>query len=273
LRDESGNLVGFSKITRDVTEKRAQEEALRQEVAAKEKAQRRLQQSEESLRRLSLNLLRTQDEERRRIGREMHDSLGQYLSVLKLKLGMLKANEAGLSMGIRTELDQCTAVLEECVKEVRTISYLLYPPMLEEMGLRAAIAWYLEGFSQRSNVKTILGMADRFGRLSRDTELVLFRVLQESLTNVHKHSGSSSANISVLRDSNSVTLEVRDFGKGLPESFLNQSQQDWSQSLGVGLRGMSERIRQLGGELAIETVTPGTLVRAIVPAVDGSLDS
>jgi PAS domain S-box-containing protein len=165
LRDKSGNLIGFSKITRDVTERMEQREALKK--------------SQESLRALSINLLRTQDEERRRIGREMHDSLGQYLTALKMKLGTLKLTQPNLNTkAIQEELSQCGALLEECVKEVRTISYLLYPPMLEEMGLKSAIAWYLDGFSQRSGIKTAFEAPADFARLSSDVELALFRVLQ-----------------------------------------------------------------------------------------------
>jgi PAS domain S-box-containing protein len=244
IKDENGKVIGFGKVTRDLTERML--------------AQQKIQESEASLRDLSLHLLRTQDEERRRIGREIHDSVGQYLSVLKMKLdAQTRQNE---------ELGQCSALVDECVKEVRTISYLLYPPMLEEMGLAEAIPWYLEGFSKRSKIKTTFSVAKEFGRLPRDAELVLFRVLQESLTNVQRHSGSKSANIQLLRKGDSVTLEVSDAGKGVPTAVLEQSSRDWMGSLGVGLRGMSERVRQLGGTLQISSGHNGTTVRATLPS-------
>jgi signal transduction histidine kinase len=225
-----------------------------------EESRQKLVESEKSLRDLSRHLLRIQDEERRRIGREIHDSLGQYLSVLKMKLDGMSAIPP-----TPEETSECANLAEECVKEVRTLSYLLYPPMLEEMGLTSAIPWYLEGFSKRSGIKTVFKAAKDFGRLSRDTELVLFRVLQESLTNVQRHSGSATADISISHADEAVTLRITDRGKGLPATVREQGSQDWMGSLGVGLRGMSERVRQLGGTLEILSSESGTEVRATVP--------
>jgi PAS domain S-box-containing protein len=253
VKNSAGDLLGFSKVTRDSTERMVAQKSL-------EESQRKLQESEKSLRDLSLHLLRTQDEERRRIGREIHDSVGQYVSVLKMKLDAMAVNQI-----TPEELNECGNLAEECVKEVRTISYLLYPPMLEEMGLTSAILWYLEGFSKRSGIKTTFHATKDFGRLSRDTELVLFRVLQESLTNVQRHSGSPTADISISHTPNAVTMQVRDRGKGMPGQILEQSSQDWMGSLGVGLRGMSERLRQLGGTLQMSSNESGTEIRATVP--------
>jgi PAS domain S-box-containing protein len=252
IKDAGDNLLGFTKVTRDFTERMLAQKALQD-------SQRKLQESERSLRDLSLHLLRTQDEERRRIGREIHDSLGQYLSALKMKLDLM-----GSSPPTKDEID-CAHLLEECVKEVRTISYLLYPPMLEEMGLKSAIPWCLEGFSKRSGVQTTFQIPDDFERLSRDAELVLFRVLQESLTNVQRHSGSTNAEITISRSGKDVVLEVADHGKGLPPEILEKGSQDWMGSLGVGLRGMSERLHQLGGLLDISSNERGTRIRAILP--------
>ncbi len=251
VKNHEGTLIGFTKVTRDFTQKMYAQEEL-------ENSRRKLQESENSLRDLSLHLLRTQDEERRRIGREIHDSLGQYLSVLKMKIESMAGNSS--------EIDECANLTEECIKEVRTISYLLYPPMLEEVGLKSAIPWYLEGFSKRSGVKTTFNIPSDFGRLSRDSELVLFRVLQESLTNVQRHSGSKTAEISIFPSQELVTLVVRDQGKGMPAEVLEQGNQDWLGSLGVGVRGMSERVRQLGGKLDIISGENGTEVRASVPS-------
>jgi len=253
IRDESGELVGFGKVTRDLTERMLAQKAL-------ESSQEKLRDSERALRELSLHLLRSQDEERRRIGREIHDSLGQYLSVLKIRLESMNAPAE-----CADDLQSCADLLDTCIREVRTVSYLLYPPMLEEMGLRSAVPWYLDGFSKRSGIKTSLEISDDFGRLSRDAELVLFRVLQECLTNVQRHAGSPTADVRIVRAKDVVTLEVADRGKGLPAAVLERGGQDWMGSLGVGLRGMSERLRQLGGALDISSNGHGTCVRATVP--------
>lgn len=137
--------------------------------------------------------------------------------------------------------------------------------MLEELGLKSAIPWYLEGFSKRSGIETTFQIPDDFGRLSRDAELVLFRVLQESLTNIQRHSGSKMAQVSICSGDDTITLQVTDHGKGIPPAVLEEGSQDWMGSLGVGLRGMSERLRQLGGVLDISSSDRGTDVRATVP--------
>jgi PAS domain S-box-containing protein len=252
IRDRSGALLGFSKVTRDFTERMLAQKALQD-------SERKLRESERSLRGLSLHLLRTQDEERRRIGREIHDSLGQYLAALKMKLDMMGSTPA------EDDVTECGKIVDECAKEVRTISYLLYPPMLEEMGLKSAIPWYLDGFSKRSGIATTFKAPQDFTRLSRDAELVLFRVLQEGLTNVQRHSGSSTAEISLSRSDGMVSLEIADHGKGMLTPTHEHGAQDWMGSLGVGLRGMSERLRQLGGSLEISSGENGTCARATVP--------
>jgi len=259
LRDESGNLVGFAKVTRDFTDRVRAQHAL-------EDSERKLQISERSLRNLSLHLLRTQDEERRQIGRDLHDSLGQYLSVVKMKLDALKNAAIRKASDQAPELEQCSQLVNEAVKEVRTISYLLYPPMLEEMGLKTAIPWYLDGFARRSGIKTTFEISSEFGRLDRDVELALFRVLQESLTNVHRHSGSTEATVRLGTDKGSPYLEISDKGKGISVQKFEDAGRDWMGSLGVGLRGMTERMNQIGGRLEISSNETGTIVRAIVPA-------
>src|SRR5579862_6717897 len=188
LKDETGKLVGLGKVTRDFTERMTTQLKL-------EESRQQLQESEKSLRQLSRHLLRSQDEQRRRIGRDLHDSLGQYLSVLKMKLESLSNRKADAAPQDARDLRQCADLTEEAVKEVRTISYLLYPPMLEEMGLRSAILWYLDGFMKRSGIQTTFEVAPDLQRLPSDTEIALFRVLQESLTNVHRHSGSPTAEV------------------------------------------------------------------------------
>jgi signal transduction histidine kinase len=162
-------------------------------------------------------------------------------------------------------LKQCLVLADDILREVRTISYLLYPPMLEEMGLKSAIAWYLDGFSKRSNISARLDAEPDFGRLPAEVELALFRILQESLTNIHRHSGSPTADIRLLSENGLAVMEIRDQGKGIPPTLLEQSGEDWMGSLGVGLRGMNERMRQLGGKLEVASDERGTVVVASIP--------
>jgi PAS domain S-box-containing protein len=270
IRDDGGKLIGFGKVTRDFTERMRMERALQEEVAQRREAELHLQTSEKSLRELSLHLLRTQDEERRRIGRDLHDSLGQCLTALKIKLDMLASPTGRKNEEAASEIAECVRLAEESLKEVRTISYLMYPPMLEEMGLASAIRWYVDGFSARSGINTTFEVDHDLGRLHRDVELALFRVLQESLTNVHRHSGSRTAHIRLLTSNGKATLEVTDSGKGIPSGLLEQSGQDCSGALGVGLRGMNERMRQLGGSLEVVSTEKGTAVSATVPAAEYS---
>jgi PAS domain S-box-containing protein len=264
LRDSSGSLRGFSKITRDTTEKmlaiealRNSNQELREEVARRTAAEGKLQDSERSLRRLSGHLLRMQDEERRRLGRELHDSVGQYLAALKMGLDAMNS-------GSNPQIDECVRMADQCMKEVRTISYLLYPPMLEEVGLRSAIPWYIDGFSKRSGIQVESRIDPGLGRLSRDAELAFFRILQESLTNVHRHSESSTAAVRLGLEGETVYLEVSDRGKGISPSMLEPGE-DSSNTLGVGLRGMIERMRQLGGSLELSSDEHGTTIRASMP--------
>lgn len=155
----------------------------------------------------------------------------------------------------------CTSLLADCIKEVRTLSYLLYPPMLEERGLESAIDWYLDGFRKRSGIEVNFAKTQRLDRPSREVELALFRVLQESLTNVHKHSGASMIDIELFAQNGTIDLKIRDYGKGLPPTGNSPGDR-----AGVGMRGMSERMRQLGGTLTVTSVTPGTVVHARVAA-------
>ncbi len=264
LRDSSGKLRGFSKITRDSTERMLALEALRktntdlrEEVARRTQAETKLQESERSLRKLSGHLLRMQDEERRRLGRELHDSVGQYLAALKMGLEAMHDDS-------NSQVQECVQMVDQCMKEVRTISYLLYPPMLEEVGLRSAIPWYIEGFSKRSGIQVTCNIDENIGRLSRDAELAVFRILQESLTNVHRHSESATANVRLGLEDGTVCLEVSDQGKGISPSALEPGS-DSSNTLGVGLRGMLERMHQLGGLMELFSNGRGTTVRATLP--------
>ena len=273
IRNSAGEVIGYAKVTRDFTDRMKAQEELRhanvellKEVTERKVAETRLASSEKSLRELSRHLLRSQDEERRRIGRDLHDSLGQSLAVLKMNLDSLQMSLQSKGDAAAQVLDPCVLLADEVLREVRTISYLLYPPMLEEMGLKSAISWYLEGFSKRSGIQTTLEAAPNFDRLLPEAELAFFRILQEALTNVHRHSGSATAKIRLALADGWASMEIRDNGKGMPPTLLEQSGEDWMGSLGVGLRGMNERMRQLGGKLDVASTEQGTTVTASVPA-------
>src|SRR6202795_286025 len=268
IRDDTGTLIGFGKVTRDFTERVWANEVLRKEIIERTETQRKLHDSEKSLRQLSLRLLQTQDEERRRIGRDFHDSVGQYLVGLKMKVDSLKSVAERTRREDIGELAECSQMIEEAIKEVRTISYILFPPMLEELGLKSAIPWYLEGFTKRSGIKTTFEVSSVFDRIPGDLELALFRVLQESLTNVHRHSGSSRASVRLLTRNRAVILQVTDAGKGTESKNWEDRAQEWMGTFGVGLRGMNERMRQLGGGLELSSAHGGTTVTATVPLRD-----
>ncbi len=272
IKDESGQLIGFGKVTRNFTDKINASEMLRKEIIEKTEAQRKLHESEKSLRQLSLRLLQTQDEERRRIGRDLHDSVGQYLVGLKMKVDTLKSASLRNQREDSGELAECSQLIEEAISEVRTISYLLYPPMLEELGLKSAVPWYLDGFTKRSGIKTAFEVSSEFDRIPGDLELALFRVLQESLTNVHRHSGSSTAIVRLLTENQNVILQVIDEGKGTQSKNLEDRAQDWMGTFGVGLRGMNERVRQLGGTLELSSTEEGTTVTATLPLSEPKVD-
>jgi len=272
IRDNTGTLIGFAKVTRDFTDRMRAQEALRllnadltAEVAERKSAEARLATSERSLRDLSLHLLRTQDEERKRIGRDLHDSLGQYLAVLKMNLESLGSGAGSNVDGANEQLESCIRLADDALKEVRTISYLLYPPLLEEMGLKSAIPWYLDGFSKRSSIQTTFEVDPAFGRITPEGELALFRILQECLTNVHRHSGSTTAAVKLSRMNGEAILEVVDGGKGISPQLLQEFGENWAGSLGVGLRGMNARVSQLGGKLEVQSTGQGTVVKAHVP--------
>ena len=275
VRDKRGKLVGFGKVTRDFTDRMLAQQALdranqylKQEIDERKRAQQKLADSENSLRHLSLHLLRTQDEERKRIGRDLHDSLGQMLTAMKMTLQALV--QAGNEK--REDLLRCMHLADDCIKEVRTISYLMYPPMLEELGLKSAIPWYLDGFAARSGIRTTFEVSLELDRLSRDVELALFRVLQEALTNVHRHSKSEVAHVRISSSQGSAILEVQDEGEGVPSKILRDAAESRLATPGVGLRGMDERMRQLGGRLEVLSNGHGTTLRATVP-VEPGLDS
>jgi signal transduction histidine kinase len=222
-----------------------------------------LQRAEDSLRTLSGRLLQAQDDERRRIARELHDSAGQLLAALNMNLVPIQLDAAKLSPAASNAVNESIQLVEELSKELRTISHLLHPPMLDEAGLEFALQWYVEGFAERSNIDVDFELASDLGRLSRDLEIAIFRLVQESLTNIHRHANSSVAKVRIFRDAlQQTTLEVSDQGKGMVAMNTNGN---GPLKPGVGIQGMRERVRQLGGKLEIESGSQGTTVRAIFP--------
>jgi len=217
--------------------------------------------AEEAIRRLSGRLINLQDQERRRIAREIHDGLGQYLVGLKLTIELLRNPEMN---GKPALFNQCVELLERSIAETRTLSHLLHPPLLDEAGFPSAASWFVNGFSQRSGIPVTLSIPPDFPRLPDAVELTLFRALQEGLTNIHRHSQSSAAEIRLLCDAEQVVLEIEDHGKGAPESLMAQLQNGEIQT-GVGLAGMRERARELGGAFEMLPNNPGTMVRISLP--------
>ncbi len=226
-----------------------------------------LDSANQSLRELTARLLQLQDDERRRIARELHDSVGQLLAGLTMNLSAVGADIERLIKTANMVTDSA-ALVHEINKEVRTISHLLHPPLLDEAGLASALRWYIEGFAERSKIKVDLEFPDDFGRLSRELETAIFRTVQECLTNIHRHADSPVAKISVARTSSDVRVEVADVGKGIsPEK---QEEMAALGTPGVGIRGMRERLRQLGGSLDINSNGKGTVVVARLPIVGNS---
>lgn len=226
------------------------------------------EQKEDQLRNLSLRLMTLQDEERRRIARELHDSAGQTLAAMKMSIALIRQIDVSRP-DLAHLVDDLNALTDEALQEVRTTSYLLHPPLLDEAGIASAARWFVEGFARRSGIQVECDIPERMERPPRDCELVLFRVLQESLTNVHRHSGASAASVRLKRNTDHLELEVGDNGQGIPEDHLRRFNAAVG-SAGVGITGMRERVRELGGHLEIRSVKNGTTIRVDLPATNPS---
>jgi len=220
------------------------------------------QQAEASLRDLSGRILKMQDDDRRRIARELHDSAGQILAALSMKLTPLASEASTPGPHSVKVIEESLGLISELNMEVRTVSLLLHPPLLE-VGHSSALRLYLDGFAERSKIKVDLDIPDDFGRLSQEVETAIFRIVQESVTNIHRHSESAMARIRIFRSGRDVRLEVEDKGKGTPQE--QRSEMESTGTAGVGIRGMRERIRQLGGTLEINSDRRGTLILARLP--------
>jgi len=244
LADKTGAVVQLAGVVRDVTERK---------------------QVEDEVRHLSGYLLRSRDEERRRIGRELHDSTAQELVAVAVNLDLVRQRITGRDVTTDNLVSDSQAIIEQCQRELRTLAYQLHPPVLDEVGLAGAVEEYAAGFAQRSGIKVTLDTSPALGRLPAETERALFRVVQESLGNVHRHSGSPTATIRIAREAAAAVLEVNDQGCG-----LRVRGDGTVAKAGVGLAGMRERVRQLGGRFEIESSGRGTTVRAIVPGEAGT---
>jgi PAS domain S-box-containing protein len=286
--DETGQPKRFDGITMDVTARKRAEDALRasesrfrdlaqnldREVQARtaELRSRNLQMlhAAEGLKELSGRLLQIQDEERRRVARDLHDSAGQMVTALDLELGSLTEEIRRDAPQLSKKVESFQTLVQQLHREIRTTSYLLHPPLLDEAGLNSALSWYVQGVSQRSGIEIQLDVAEGFGRLPRDLELAIFRLVQESLTNIHRHSESKTAAIRLARRDETVSVEIQDEGKGIATERLEKILEGGS---GVGISGMRERLRQFGGELQIESGKSGTRVSVTIPVVNTFTES
>ena len=282
VRDEQGKVLRWFGTNTNVHEQREARKALQVseqrlsaaltelttahdelEIRVKERTAD-LEHAEESLRALSGRLLQAQDEERRRIARELHDSAGQLLTALNMNLVPIQSEAEKLGPVCVRAVNESLELVEQLSKELRTISHLLHPPMLDEAGLEFALQWYVEGFAERSNIEVDFELAPDLGRLSRDAEIAVFRLVQESLTNIHRHAASPTASVRIFREGQEISVRISDQGKGMPAGHLNG--RGLAQA-GVGLQGMRERLRQLKGKLEIVSGPSGTTVQASLPAV------
>jgi PAS domain S-box-containing protein len=248
VKDAHGRIVGASKVARDITDRKRLEQILKEAE-------------------FSGRLLQLQDEERRRVARELHDGAGHMLAALSMNTHAVAKEKAALSPRGARCVEENLSLIEQTISEIRTISHLLHPPLLDEVGLRSALEEYVHGFGERSNVHVNLDLPSDVQRLPRDVELSLFRVVQECLTNIHRHSGSATAQVRLSRAPGKIRMEVSDAGcgmrPGVRESFLA------GKSTGVGLRGMRERVKQIGGTLQIESDGSGTSVFVVIPVREG----
>jgi len=226
----------------------------------------KLKRTEQQLRVVSGHLLNLRDEERRKLGRDLHDSAGQLLSMAKLNLSLAQEHLGPIHPRAAAYVEECSKLIDQALSEVRTISYLLHPPLLEELGLAGVLPWYVSGFSERSRINVSLDVPKDMGRLPRELELGLFRIVQECLTNVHRHSNSSTASISLSFANKQVRLKVEDQGMGMAATTRESGDQE--RTSGVGLSGIRERVTHLGGHMQIRTGDWGTAIEVVFPSAE-----
>jgi signal transduction histidine kinase len=276
IRDENGEVEGLLIHTVEVTEKvlarRALELANEREKQARNQLESRVEErtqqlmrAHQAVRMLSGQLLQAQDEERRRVARELHDSAGQYLSAIQMNISAVASELTNASESVRALLDDTASLVERCTSEIRTISYLLHPPLLDELGLTSALSWYVEGFSKRSGIEITLDLPATAARFSPEVETAVFRVIQQSLANIHRHSGSKVAHIRLNNHDDRLEFEISDEGSGFPREVLSKFTQS-GQLPGVGISGMRERINSLHGTFDIASHAKGTTIAVKIPA-------
>jgi len=249
-RDLSGRTLGRFQLDSDIT---------------------RRKNVEQELRVLSGRLLTIRDEERRRWARELHDSVGQLLVGITMNLSILQRQLDGAGPIDGKFLSESMHLTNEALQEIRTLSYLLHPPMLDEVGLASALRWFASGFSKRSQIEIDLEIPESLGRFPRDLEIAAFRIVQETLTNVHRHSGSSTAKINISRSTNQLRLKVEDQGKGMILPAFGKDDRE-NAILGVGISGIRERVRQLGGQMQIRSGEWGTALEVVFPLEESELN-
>lgn len=266
VRDDQGRIIFLHPTGFDITARKQVEEELRSVRAELEKrVQERtaeVDKANQNLRNLSARLLHTRDHEARRLARELHDSVGQLLAAMSMNMAKISAQADKLDEAGAKAVAENEELARQISTEIRTISHLLHPPLLDELGLGSALRWYIDGFAERSEIKVEIELPKDLGRLSTEMETAVFRVVQECLTNIHRHSGSKSATVCVTKQKNQVVLLIQDWGRGIPPEKLRQTGDGRS---GVGLRGMGERIRYLGGDLKIDSDDRGTTITATLP--------
>jgi PAS domain S-box-containing protein len=234
------------------------------DISARKRTEEELHESLAQMRTLTGRLMRAQDDERRRIAQMLHETTAQDLAALKMQLARLARTEPGLSAENQSALHEGVELAERTMTTIRTLSYVLHPPFLDEIGLLSALRWYVEGFVKRSGIKVELDLPETLARLPQDVEMALFRVVQEALMNVHRHASSVNASIRMRVDAHQLRLAVEDRGRGMSPDVLAQLLAGGG-ATGVGIVGMRERLHQLGGTLDIESGERGTIVRASVP--------
>jgi PAS domain S-box-containing protein len=249
---------------RDANERITGAVIVNEDISASKTAERELNDSYNQMRALTGRLMRVQDDERRRIAQMLHETTAQDLAALKMLLARLSRTLDRLSDGERSALTESMSLAEQSMADIRTLSYLLHPPFLDEMGLLSALRWYVAGFADRSGITVNLELPESFDRLPLDTETALFRIVQESLINIHRHAGSETARIRLQRDPEMLLLEIEDRGRGIPNPSLKHIMTREG-GAGVGIAGMCERIEALGGRLEIMSGDDGTILRARLP--------
>jgi PAS domain S-box-containing protein len=257
IREEE-KIIKWYGTCSDIHDSKLLEQSIRDNAAELEKM---VDRRTEELRRLSVRLMATQDEERRRIARDLHDGLGQELAVAKIVLDKMKLQKSS-SPGDEA-WTQASNIVDQAIQQVRTLSHLLHPPLLDEVGLLSALSWYVEGLTKRSGIEASLEVHPRdFPRMATEVETAVFRIVQEALTNVFRHSGAQKVSISLTQSNGLITVAVRDNGKGISKRVTEQQ----PDSVGVGIGGMKQRAREFGGELRLTNAQPGTLVELLIPS-------